>query len=112
MVNGNTGSYNESLHTQFAESKPLYVTVSWDKVLTDTSGQHRVDNIEMYSHANLGSMKENQVIPNGTKQKFVYDGKPENKLLFDFYLKGDKPKGLPEGMTFKGTVTFRVTMKN
>lgn len=112
LVNGNTGSYNESLHTQFAESKPLYVTVSWDKVLTDTSGQHRVDNIEMYSHANLGSMKENQVIPNGTKQKFVYDGKPENKLLFDFYLKGDKPKGLPEGMTFKGTVTFRVTMKN
>ena len=53
LVNGNTGSYNESLHTQFAESKPLYVTVSWDKVLTDTSGQHRVDNIEMYSHANL-----------------------------------------------------------
>lgn len=112
LVNGNTGSYNESLHTQFAESKPLYVTVSWDKVLTDTSGQHRVDNIEMYSHSNVGNMTENQVIPSGTKQEFVYDGKPENKLLFDFYLKGNKPKGLPEGMTFKGTVTFQVTMNN
>lgn len=112
LSNGNNGSYNEDLHTQFVKSKPFYVTVLWNSVLTDTSGQYKVNNIQMYSHSNVGNMTENQVIPSGTKQEFVYDGKPENKLLFDFYLKGNKPKGLPEGMTFKGTVTFQVTMNN
>lgn len=112
LSNGNNGSYNEDLHTQFVKSKPFYVTVLWNSVLTDTSGQYKVNNIQMYSHSNVGNMTENQVIPSGIKQEFVYDGKPENKLLFDFYLKGNKPKGLPEGMTFKGTVTFQVTMNN
>ena len=54
-------------------------------------------------------MKTGQVIPDGTKNSFTYDGKNTDKTLFDFYLKGDKPKGLPEGLQLKGRITFTVS---
>lgn len=109
LASGKTGSYNDKLHQQFLENKPFYVTMQWDKTLIDASGRYKAENIEMYSSANIGTMHMNQIIPQGTKRSFTYDGTNSDKTLFDFYLKGDKPKGLPEGLQLKGTITFTVS---
>jgi len=63
----------------------------------------------MYSAANIGTMQKGQQITSGTTSSFSYDGKEENKLLFDFYLKGDKPPHLPRGTLFTGVITFSFT---
>lgn len=109
LVNGKTGSYNEHQHEEFIKNKPFYVSMSWNKTLADSTGRYQVNNIEMYSASNIGGMQTDQIIQPGTKRSFTYDGTNSDKTLFDFYLKGDKPKGLPEGLQLKGTITFTVS---
>lgn len=109
LVNGKTGSYNEQQHEEFIKNKPFYVSMSWNKTLADSTGRYQVNNIEMYSASNIGGMQTDQIIQPGTKRSFTYDGTNSDKTLFDFYLKGDKPKGLPEGLQLKGTITFTVS---
>ena len=53
-------------------------------------------------------MQKDQEISQTEKSRFKYDGSDTEKLLYDFYLKGDKPKGLPEGLQLKGRITFTV----
>lgn len=102
-------SYNDGQHTEYAKQKPFKVSVTWDSTLTDTSQQYTIKNINMYSAANIGTMQKGQQITSGTTSSFSYDGKEENKLLFDFYLKGDKPPHLPRGTLFTGVITFSFT---
>lgn len=106
-------SYNgiNGLHNEYIIQKSYAVSISWNGQLRDTSKQYLISNIDMYSARNIGSMKENEKISNGTKAEFILDGSVDDKVLFDFYLKGDKPKELPDGMRFKGTLTFRITNK-
>lgn len=102
-------SYNDGQHTEYVKQKPFKVSVTWDSTLTDTSQQYTIKNINMYSAANIGTMQKGQQITSGTTSSFSYDGKEENKLLFDFYLKGDKPPHLPRGTLFTGVITFSFT---
>ena len=106
-TNGNT--YWNSLYKEYTRKKPFEVSINWDKTLSDSTSQYTIPNIEMYSAANLGSMTKDKPIATGTKATFSYDGTEQNKTLFDFYLKGDKPANLPHGTTFKGVITFRFT---
>ena len=106
-TNGNT--YWNSLYKEYTRKKPFEVSINWDKTLSDSTSQYTIPNIEMYSAADLGSMTKDKPIATGTKATFSYDGTEQNKTLFDFYLKGDKPNNLPYGTTFKGVITFRFT---
>lgn len=109
LVGKKTGSYNDKMHEEFINNKPFYVSIDWSETLTGLTGGYTINNIKMYSASNIGTMKTGQVIPDGTKNSFTYDGKNTDKTLFDFYLKGDKPKGLPEGLQLKGRITFTVS---
>lgn len=109
LVENRTGSYNDQMHEEFIKNKPFYVSINWDQTLTDSTAKYTINNIEMYSAANINTMKKDEVIPKGTTNSFIYDATNDNKTLFDFYLKGDKPKGLPNGVQLKGTITFTVS---
>lgn len=108
LVNKEDRTYNDQ-HLEFITPKDFYVGLAWNGVLRDSAGNYTVNNIKIYSAQNLGAMKENQEIASNTKRAFKYDGSNSDKVLFDFYLKGDKPKGLPEGLQLKGTITFTVS---
>ena len=108
LVNKGDRTYNDQ-HLEFITPKDFYVGLAWNGVLQDSTGNYTVNNIKIYSAQNLGAMKENQEIASNTKRAFKYDGSHSDKVLFDFYLKGDKPKGLPEGLQLKGTITFTVS---
>lgn len=109
LVENRTGSYNNQMHEEFIKNKPFFVSIDWDQTLTDSTSRYTIDNIQMYSAANINTMKKDEVIPKGTTNSFIYDATNDNKTLFDFYLKGDKPKGLPNGVQLKGTITFTVS---
>lgn len=109
LVENRTGSYNNQMHEEFIKNKPFYVSIDWSETLTGLTGGYTINNIKMYSASNIGTMKKDEVIPDRTKNSFTYDGKNTDKTLFDFYLKGDKPKGLPEGLQLKGRITFTVS---
>ncbi len=102
-------SYNGGQHKEYMEQKPYAVLINWDSTLTDTTQQYRIQNIDLYSAENIGNMKTNQKIPSGTKSTFKLDGNSNNQVLFNFYLKGDKPAHLPDGAVFKGKITFRIS---
>lgn len=101
-----SNSYNGGQYTEYTKQKPFKVSVNWDKTLTDTTKQYTVNTVEMYSAENIGTMKKDQKITTGTQSTFSYDGQESGKKLFSFYLKGEKPKHLPEGVLFKGQITF------
>lgn len=109
LVENRTGSYNNQMHEEFIKNKPFYVSIKWDGRLTDLTGKYEINNIDMYSADNIKDIKKDQIITGGTKNSFTYDGTNTDKTLFDFYLKGDKPKGLPEGLQLKGRITFTVS---
>lgn len=101
-----SNSYNGGQYTEYTKQKPFKVSVNWDKTLTDTTKQYTVNTVEMYSAENIGTMKKDQKITTGTQSTFSYDGQESGKKLFSFYLKGEKSKHLPEGVLFKGQITF------
>lgn len=102
-------SYNGGQHKEYMEQKPYAVLINWDSTLIDTTQQYRIRNIDLYSAENIGNMRTNQKIPSGTKSTFKLDGNSNNQVLFNFYLKGDKPAHLPDGAVFKGKITFRIS---
>lgn len=104
-------SYNglNGLHNEFIIQKPYSVSISWNGILQNSAKNYSIKNVQLYSASNIGSMQQDQVIPNDTKSEFMLDGSEDNKILFDFYLKADKPKDLPVGVQLKGTITFTIT---
>ena len=99
-------SYNGGEHAEYMKQKPFKVSINWNKTLTDTTKQYTINTVEMYSAENIGTMNKDQIIPSGTQSSFSYDGKQSGKKLFSFYLKGEKPDHLPEGVLFTGQITF------
>lgn len=101
------GSYNGGQYSEYTKQKPLQVSVEWDGTLQDATKSYTISNINMYSASDLGSMKKDQQIHTNTEVSFSYDGSEQEKTLFDFYLKGEKPENLPHGTTYQGIIHFK-----
>ena len=107
LAGQNDKTYDQQ-HGEFKKPKDFYVGIEWSGKLTDSTGKYSVEGIKIYSNKTIGTMQKDQEISQTEKSRFKYDGSDTEKLLYDFYLKGDKPKGLPEGLQLKGRITFTV----
>lgn len=108
LAGQNDKTYDKQ-HGEFTKPKDFYVGIEWSGKLTDSTKNYSVEGIKIYSNQTIGTMQKDQEISQTEKSRFKYDGSNTEKLLYDFYLKGDKPKGLPEGLHLKGTITFTVS---
>ena len=102
-----SNSYNGGQYSEYTKQKPFKVSVEWNGTLKDSTNTYTISNINMYSASDVGNMKKDQQISTKTEAKFSYDGLEQNKTLFDFYLKGDKPENLPHGITYEGIIHFK-----
>lgn len=96
-----SNDYRGGGHKEYVTQKPYKVTAEWNETLTSES-KHSITGVKMYKS---GTTSE-EIDKNA---EFKLDGLPDNKILYSFYLKGDKPTNLPYGTTFKGVITFRFT---
>ncbi len=96
-----SNDYRGGGHKEYVTQKPYKVTAEWNETLTSES-KHSITGVKMYKS---GTTSE-EIDKNA---EFKLDGLPDNKILYSFYLKGDKPSNLPYGTTFKGVITFRFT---
>ena len=103
----NAGSYNGGQYSEYTKQKPLKVSVEWDGTLQDATKSYSISNIDMYSASNVGNMKKDQQIPTNTEVSFDYADSAQEKTIFDFYLKGEKPENLPHGTTYQGIIHFK-----
>lgn len=108
LSGANDKTYDKQ-HGEFVKPKDFFVGINWSGKIVDNTGKYSVEGIKIYSNQAIGNMQKDQEISQTIKSRFKYDGSNSDKVLFDFYLKGDKPKGLPEGLQLKGTITFTVS---
>lgn len=102
-----SNSYNGGQYSEYTKQKPFKVSVEWSGTLKDSTNTYTISNINMYSASDVGDMKKDQQISTNKEASFSYDGSEQNKTLFDFYLKGDKPENLPHGITYEGIIHFK-----
>ena len=102
-----SNSYNGGQYSEYTKQKPFKVSVEWSGTLKDSTSGYTISNINMYSASTFDSFAKDQPIISGTQTSFSYDGSEQNKTLFDFYLKGDKPENLPHGITYEGIIHFK-----
>lgn len=102
---GNENNYTGGDHSAFKKNQPFTLQAEWNNTMTSSAGS--ITDVYMYN------TKDHQRTDNMTGT-FKYDGDanatdPAVKQVFSFYLKGSKPKGVPNGTLYKGTIHFKLT---
>lgn len=102
---GNENNYTGGDHSVFKKNQPFTLQAEWNNTMTSSAGS--ITDVYMYN------TKDHQRTDNMTGT-FKYDGDanatdPAVKQVFSFYLKGSKPKGVPNGTLYKGTIHFKLT---
>lgn len=102
---GNENNYTGGSHSVFKKNQPFTLQAEWNNTMTSSAGS--ITDVYMYN------AKNHQRTDNMTGT-FKYDGDATAtdtavKQVFSFYLKGSKPKGVPNGTLYKGTIHFKLT---
>lgn len=103
--NENKNNYTNGGHSVFKKNQPFTLQAEWNNTMTSSAGS--ITDVYMYN------AKDHQRTDNMTGT-FKYDGDATTtdtavKQVFSFYLKGSKPKGVPNGTLYKGTIHFKLT---
>lgn len=108
VENEGKNNYTNGDHDAFKKNQPFTLKAEWNNMMTSSAGT--INDVYMYN------AKDHKRTDNMTGT-FKYDGDgtvndTTVKQVFSFYLKGRKPKNVPRGTLYKGTIHFKLTNLN